>query len=88
MVLEKWLGKVIHPVAAVAGGFSRPCWRKERQEFLAETKEQLEFAKFTIEYAKTNVFPKYLDTVKTLGVIETGFIGTVTDDGTHEIYDG
>ena len=24
MVLEKWLGKVIHPVAAVAGGFTRP----------------------------------------------------------------
>ena len=60
----------------------------ERQEFLAETKEQLEFAKFTIDFAKTNVFPKYLDAVKTLGVINTGFIGTVTDDGTHDIYDG
>ncbi len=88
MVLEKWLGKVIHPVAAVAGGFSRPLLEEERQEFLAETREQLEFAKFSIEYAKTEVFPKYLDTVKTLGVINSGFIGTVTDDGTHEIYDG
>jgi F420-non-reducing hydrogenase large subunit len=88
MVLEHWLGKVIHPVAAVAGGFSRPLLEEERQDFLAKTKEQLEFAKFTIDYAKTNVFPKYLDTVKTLGVINTGFIGTVTDDGTHDIYDG
>jgi F420-non-reducing hydrogenase large subunit len=88
MVLEKWLGKVIHPVAAVAGGFTRPLLESERQEFLAETKEQFEFAKFTIDYAKTNVFPKYLDAVKTVGVINTGFIGTVTDDGTHDIYDG
>jgi len=88
MVLEKWLGKVIHPVAAVAGGFSRPLLEDERQEFLAETKEQFEFAKFTIDFAKTNVFPKYLDVVKMLGVIKTGFIGTVTDDGTHDIYDG
>jgi F420-non-reducing hydrogenase large subunit len=88
MVLEKWLGKVIHPVAAVAGGFSRPLLEEERQEFLAETREQLEFAKFSIEYAKSEVFPKYLDAVKTLGVIDSGFIGTVTDDGTHDIYDG
>ncbi len=88
MVLEKWLGKVIHPVAAVAGGFTRPLLEAERDEFLAETKEQFEFAKFTIDYAKTNVFPKYLDAIKTVGVIDTGFIGTVTDDGTHDIYDG
>jgi F420-non-reducing hydrogenase large subunit len=88
MILEKWLGKVIHPVAAVTGGFSRPLLEEERQEFLAETKDQLEFAKFTIDFAKTSVFPKYLDTVKTLGVINTGFIGTVTDDGSHDIYDG
>jgi F420-non-reducing hydrogenase large subunit len=88
MVLEKWLGKVIHPVAAVAGGFTRPLLEEERAEFLAETREQLEFAKFTIDYAKTEVFPKYLDAVKTVGVINTGFIGTVTDDGVHDIYDG
>jgi F420-non-reducing hydrogenase large subunit len=88
MLLEEWLGKVIHPVAAVAGGFSRPLLDDERQRFLAQTKEQLEFAKFTIDFAKKEVFPKYLDAVKTLGVINTGFIGTVTDDGTHDIYDG
>ena len=88
MVLEKWLGKVIHPVAAVTGGFSRPLLEEERKEFLAETRDQLDFAKFSIDYAKKQVFPKYLDAVKTLGVINTGFIGTVTDDGSHEIYDG
>jgi F420-non-reducing hydrogenase large subunit len=88
MLLESWLGKVIHPVAAVTGGFSRPLLEEERQQFLAETKEQLEFAKFTINHAKTEVFPKYLETVKSLGVINTGFIGTVTEDGTHDIYDG
>jgi len=88
MVLEKWLGKVIHPVAAVPGGFSRPLLEEERKNFLEKTKEQFEFAKFTIKFAKEEVFPKYLDTVKVLGVIKTGFIGTVTEDGTHDIYDG
>jgi len=88
MVLEHWLGKVIHPVAAAPGGFSKPLLEEARKEYLAKTKEQLEFAKFTIKFAKEEVFPKYLDVVKVLGVINTGFLGTVTKDGTHEIHDG
>jgi F420-non-reducing hydrogenase large subunit len=88
LVLERWLGKVIHPMAAVPGGFSKPLSEELRQEFLKETNEQLEFAKFTIKFAKENVFPKHMDAVKTLGVIKTGFIGTVRADGTHDIYDG
>ncbi len=88
LVLEKWLGKVIHPMAAVPGGFSKPLSEELRLEFLEQTKEQLEFAKFTIKFAKENVFPKHMDAVKTLGVINTGFIGTVRADGTHDIYDG
>ena len=31
---------------------------------------------------------EYLEVVKTLGVINTGFLGTVTDDGSLELYDG
>jgi F420-non-reducing hydrogenase large subunit len=45
-------------------------------------------AKFTIAFAKENVFPKYLDVVKSLGVITTGFLGTVTDSGALDLYDG
>lgn len=88
LVLEKWLGKVIHPMAAVPGGFSKPLAEEQRVEFLNQMREQLEFAKFTIKFAKESIFPKYMDTVKTLGVITTGFIGTVREDGTHDIYDG
>jgi F420-non-reducing hydrogenase large subunit len=64
MVLEDWLGKVIHPVAAVPGGFTRPLLEEERRKFLEKTREQLDFAKFSIQYAKEEVFPKYMDTVK------------------------
>ena len=88
MLLEDWLGKVIHPVAAVVGGFSTPLTEGVRQRIVEETKEQLEFALFTIKFAKENVFPKYLEVVKSLGVFDSGFIGTVTDDGTWDIYDG
>jgi F420-non-reducing hydrogenase large subunit len=50
--------------------------------------EALELAKFSIAFAKENVFPKYLDVVKSLGVITTGFLGTVKDNGALNLYDG
>lgn len=55
---------------------------------LADMRELLDFALFTIDFAKKEVFPKYLDTIKTLGVINTGFLGTVAEDGSLALYDG
>ncbi|MHC4478602.1 MAG: Ni/Fe hydrogenase subunit alpha [Planctomycetota bacterium] len=81
-------GKSIHPVTAVPGGFSKPLTEAERQRLLPMANEVLEFAKFGIAFAKENIFPKYLDAVKTVGVINSGFLGTVTDDGTLDLYDG
>src|SRR4030042_1153154 len=81
-------GKSIHPVTAVPGGFSKPLTETERQKLIPMANEVLEFAKFAIAFAKENLFPKYLDIVKTVGVINTGFLGTVTDDGTLDLYEG
>jgi len=87
-MLEMIAGKAIHPAAAVPGGFSRPLSEEERQTLLPMADEALELAKFTISFAKENIFPKYLDVVKTVGTITSGFLGTVTDDGAFELYDG
>ena len=87
-MVETLCGKSIHPVAAVPGGFSKPLTEEERQQLLEMANEEVEFAKFSIAYAKENIFPNYLDTVKTLGVIKTGFLGTVDDDGALNLYDG
>ncbi len=81
-------GKSIHPVTAVPGGFSKPLTEDERKQLIPMANEVLEFAKFAISFAKENIFPKYLDAVKTIGVINTGFLGTVTDDGTLDLYNG
>ncbi|MBN2270384.1 MAG: Ni/Fe hydrogenase subunit alpha [Sedimentisphaerales bacterium] len=81
-------GKSIHPVTAVPGGFSKPLTEAERQQLIPMANEVLEFTKFAIAFAKKDIFPKYLDAIKTVGIIETGFLGTVTDDGTLELYDG
>ncbi len=87
-MLEIIAGKSIHPVAAVPGGFSKPLTESERQTLLPMAKEALELAKFSIDYAKKNIFPVYIDAVKTVGVIKTGFLGTVKADGTMDLYDG
>lgn len=88
MILEQFAGKAIHPVAGVPGGFSKPMTEEDRKDILAKMHEMLDFALFTIDFAKTQVFPKYLDAVQSLGVIRTGFIGTVDGDGALNLYDG
>jgi F420-non-reducing hydrogenase large subunit len=50
--------------------------------------ETLEFAKFAMSYTKENIFPNYMEEIASIGIIETGFLGTVTDDGTLDMYDG
>ncbi|MFQ6617206.1 MAG: Ni/Fe hydrogenase subunit alpha [Fidelibacterota bacterium] len=87
-MLEIISGKAIHPTAAVPGGFSKPLLPDERDQLRTMADECLDLAKFTISFAKEEIFPKYLDVVKMLGVIETGFLGTVTDDGALDLYDG
>ena len=87
-MLEIISGKSIHPVAAVPGGFSKPLRKEELEQVKPMAEEILEFAKFTISFAKENIFPKYMDLVEKMGVIETAFMGTVKDDGALDLYDG
>ncbi|WP_028574115.1 Ni/Fe hydrogenase subunit alpha [Desulfonatronovibrio hydrogenovorans] len=89
MLLEKFAGKVIHPIAGVVGGFSKPLLEDERKEILAGIQELKDFCVFTIKFAREEVFPKYLDAVKILGVFPSGYLGTVRpSDGALELYDG
>lgn len=88
MILEKLGGKAIHPHAGVVGGFCRPMLESERTDWLEQLKELLEFSTFTLDFAKKEVFPKYLDVVKVLGVFTAGFLGTVGDKGQLNLFDG
>jgi len=87
-MLEIISGKSIHPDAVVPGGFSKPLLPSERDQVRNMAQECLELAKFSIAFAKKSVFPQYLDTVSVLGVIETGFLGTVNENGALNLYDG
>jgi F420-non-reducing hydrogenase large subunit len=87
-MLEIIAGKAIHPDAVVPAGFSKPLLPAERDQVRKMAEECLDLAKFSIAFAKENIFPQYLDVVKSLGVIETGFLGTVKDNGALDLYDG
>ncbi len=87
-MLEGFAGRAIHPTFSVPGGVSKPLTEAERKKMLPPAQELLEFAKFTIKFAKENVFPKYMDAIKSIGVIEVGYLGTVRDDGALDFYDG
>lgn len=87
-MLEGFAGRAIHPTFSVPGGVSKPLTEADRQKMLAPAQELLEFSKFSIKFAKENVFPKYLDTIKSLGVIKVGYLGTVREDGALDFYDG
>ncbi len=89
IMMEKFAGKVIHPVAVVPGGFSKPMSEAERQELLAGSREQLEFAKYAMDYGKNRIFSKIDPEVMQLGDITTGFLGTVSpEDGSLNLYGG
>ena len=63
-MLEIVSGKAIHPVTAVPGGFSKPLTTAEKDKMKPMAEEVLAFAQFAIKFAKENIFPNYLDTVK------------------------
>jgi F420-non-reducing hydrogenase large subunit len=55
---------------------------------LEQVQELLDFALFTMDFAKNTVFPPYLDLIQSLGRIETGFLGTVGHSGGLSLYEG
>jgi F420-non-reducing hydrogenase large subunit len=89
MMIEKFAGRAIHPVVVVPGGFAKSMSEAERQELLEKSREQLEFARFCIDFAKKNIFYKLDPEMVALGQITSGFLGTVKpEDGSLSLFEG
>ncbi|ENN96724.1 nickel-dependent hydrogenase large subunit [Methanocaldococcus villosus KIN24-T80] len=85
-VVEIVGGKAIHPITAIPGGISKQLSEEERDELLKEIDLMIEYSKESIEVVK-KLTEQYMNYVKTLGVIDTWYLGIV-NDGKHEFYDG
>ncbi len=80
-------GKAIHPDVSVPGGWSKPVTVEEVERLKDMAKECLGLANFAIEFAKREIFPRYLDLVKSFAPISTGYLGMVKG-GAMDFYDG
>ncbi|MBU2009297.1 MAG: Ni/Fe hydrogenase subunit alpha [Chloroflexi bacterium] len=80
-------GKAIHPDVSVPGGWSKPVTKEEVVKLKEMAKECLDFATFAMNFAKKDIFPQYLEVVKSYAPISTGFLGMV-QDGALNLYDG
>ncbi|HIP84971.1 MAG TPA: Ni/Fe hydrogenase subunit alpha [Methanothermococcus okinawensis] len=85
-IVEKIGGRAIHPVTAIPGGIAKTLSEEERDQFLKEIDTMIEYAKESVELIKS-INEKYMDVVKSLGVIDTYYLGIV-EDGKHSFYDG
>jgi len=88
VMLERFAGRALHPVAGVVGGFAKPMLEEERRQLLEDNRTLLDFACYALDYAKNNVFHQYQDIIGSLGTITTGFLGTVNHVGALKLYDG
>jgi len=87
-MVEIVAGRSIHPVLNVPGGVSKPLTEEEREKMQKMAVEILDFAKFSIAFAKENIFYKFDEETLAIGLIKTGFLGTVKKDGALDLYDG
>ena len=87
MMTQTLGGKAIHPDVSVPGGWSKPVTKGEVDQLKGMAEECLDFATFATDFAKKEIFPKYLDMVKSFAPLTTGFLGTV-QDGALNLYDG
>jgi F420-non-reducing hydrogenase large subunit len=87
-MLEVIGAKSIHPDVSVPGGFQKPLTEAELAELKPLADLLLDTAKFSMQFAKANIFPPYLDTVKSFANLTTAFLGTVAADGSFDVYGG
>jgi F420-non-reducing hydrogenase large subunit len=84
-IVEAVGGKAIHPVTGVPGGQAKQLTEEERDELLKDADQMIEYAKNGIELIK-QINEQYMEQIKTLGVIDTWYLGLVKD-GKHNFYD-
>ncbi len=87
-MLERVGGRAIHPVAAVAGGFSRPLAVRELPLLRKQARQLLDFSRRTLEFAGREVFDKLPAGDRCLDRIRTGFLGLVDRRGRAQFYRG
>jgi len=86
-ISERVTGKKIHAVGIVAGGMSKPLTEEHRRALLAWIPEVTETTQIGLDLIK-RYSADHAAEVKDFDRFETLYLGTVTPDGAHELYEG
>ncbi len=78
--------KAIHPTTGIPGGMLYAMKEEERDDWLTKVPEMLENIHKTVDLGKT-IVNSYIEVITKLAVTPTYYLG-LTDNGTHDIYDG
>jgi len=88
-LLEMFTGKIIHPVAATVGGFTKPLSEDERAAMLAGLSEVTAFCLHSMRLAREKLLPPYIEMFREIGDYATAYLGTVRpQDGSLDLFDG
>jgi len=86
-IIARLGGRRIHPNYAVPGGVNNTLSIKDRDELLKDIDTMISYIQEGISIAKDWI-EKNKETVNEFGVLSTGYMGLVTEEGGLELYDG
>ncbi|MFW5750683.1 MAG: Ni/Fe hydrogenase subunit alpha [Planctomycetota bacterium] len=86
-IIKATAGKKIHGTGAIPGGINKNLSIAERDGFLADIDQQLDWARSALELAK-NYTVEHLDLAKTFAAFDSNHAGLVREDGTLDLYHG
>lgn len=86
-IIQATAGKKIHGTGAVPGGVNKNLSTAERDRFLGEMDQILEWSRGALRIARDYTLEN-LDRLADFGSFESNHLSLVRADGAHEIYDG
>jgi NAD-reducing hydrogenase large subunit len=86
-IIKATAGKKIHGTGAVPGGVNKNLSVEERDHFLKDIQQILQWSKNAVQIAK-NYTLENLETLKNFGSFDSNHLSIVRPDGAYDIYDG
>ncbi|MDP7635084.1 MAG: Ni/Fe hydrogenase subunit alpha [Candidatus Latescibacteria bacterium] len=86
-LIKATAGKKIHGTGAIPGGINKNLSIEERDGFLKDIEQMLEWARGVVGIARGYTLDN-LDSVAGFGTFESNYLSLAADDGSYEIYDG
>jgi NAD-reducing hydrogenase large subunit len=86
-IIEATAGKKIHGTGAIPGGINKNLSISERDAFLKNIDQILEWARSAVNVAKDYTLD-HLDELSDFGSFDSNHLSLVRQDGAYEIYDG